>query len=507
MTMYEQVLDDCCEGLASSMAVSDLGGVRKYILELSPKSFGKLTNRQASYGEDILNQFIASGDPDYSLLSGKSELILALSLYCSRLPEDARIARYKSICDKIWSERLDLLSETVYNDLENGRAGIVLALTYLYVLCADDRIEDLISKLLLLMVSDARFHKKSITWFRSDLVQGRGELFRDNSDVIFALSYVNSVFRNEFLGILLSSILVDVRRSVRDNAGRLQQPGASSTMRRIPNSVYEGQSQELLEWVGMLEGLTNSSIQEEEGLNFNLNGLTKYDGFSTLIKNNFFEFVREISPRVLDNVISELARSCSELNQYQVLNILKATHVEKEKARFRIIFRRLKLRVEMIDKSEILTNETPVNSTFYRNCMLFASMSVDDFFNTDLTINQKGVFYRMINSNWLYSYNYEKKRFIGCFSVNRYDKSILVNTELLDGFLIRLFMYLSGRGSCVSQFKRDVLDNLNLEINEEHLKNRLLLLIRQGILIPTVENFQLIPLPMNIRYSQLRVMA
>ena len=492
MTLYEEVLSESYVGVRSSGNVNDPGMVRKYIQELSSEPSGKLTNRQASHGEDILNQFLASDDPDYSLFSGKSGLILALSLYCSKLPENERIARHALIREKIWSERPLLLSETVYNDLENGRAGIALALTVFYLLRADDQVEDIISSLLLLMISDARFYKKSVTWFRSDLVQCRGELFRDNSDVIFALGYVNSIFRNEFLGMLLSGIWVDVRRFRRDNADGVQsQRIAPGTRILVPaHAKDDGGSPELLEWLGVLEGLTNSSIREGEAAHFKLNGLTKREGFATLIQHNFFEFVKEIPSQVLDNIISELTSLCSDLNQYQILNVIKATRVEKDGARFRIVFRRLRLRVEMIDKSAILVNDAPPSSTFYKNCALFSDMPVDDFFNTNLTINQNKVFYRMINSNWLYSYNYEKKRFIGCFSVNRYDKSILVNTDLLDGFLPRLFMYLSGRGGCVAQFKRDVLDNLNLEINEEHLKNRLLLLIRQGILIPTGKSAQ-----------------
>lgn len=491
MTLYEEVLSEGYVELTSSRNVSDPGMVRKYIQELSSEPSGKLTNRQASHGEDILNQFLASDDPNYSLFSGKSGLILALSLYCSKLPENERIARHALICEKIWSERPLLLSETVYNDLENGRAGIALALTVFYLLRADDQVEDIISNLLLLMISDARFHKKSITWFRSDLVQCSGELFRDNSDVIFALGYVNSIFRNEFLGMLLSGIWVDVRRFRRYNAGGVQPQGMTTGTRNIPaHAKDDGSSSELLEWLGILEELTNSSIREGEAAHFKLNGLTKREGFATLIQHNFFEFVKEIPSQLLDNIISELTRLCSDLNQYQILNVIKATRVEKDSARFRIVFRRLRLRVEMIDKSAILVNDAPANSTFYKNCALFTGMPVDDFFNTNLTINQNKVFYRMINSNWLYSYNYEKKRFIGCFSVNRYDKSILLNTDLLDGFLPRLFMYLSGRGGCIAQFKRDVLDNLNLEINEEHLKNRLLLLIRQGILIPTGKSAQ-----------------
>lgn len=483
MAIYEHVLDDCYDVLGSS-PVSDPGMVRKYILELTSTSSRKLTSDQVSRGENIFNQFITSENPDYSLVNGKSGLIMALSLYCSKLPDDVRAARHRSVCDKIWSERPVLLSETVYNDLENGRAGIVLALTHFYLLRADYRIRDLISNLLLLIIADARFHKKSITWFRSDLIQGRGGLFRGNSDMIFALSYVNSIFRNEFLHILLSSILVDNRRSKYYNADRAQSLAASSRWQNAASEGQEGQESEFSEWLGTLERLTASSVRGKEELNFNLNGLTKYEGFSALIKNNFSDFVKEISPRILDSIISELAISCSGLDQYQVLNVLKSTELDKGKARFKIILRRLKLRIEMIDKSEVLLDEAPADTTYYKNCKLFADMSLNDFFNTNMTINQNGMFYRMINSNWLYSYRYEKKRFIGCFSVNRYDKNILINTELLDGFLPKLFMYLSGRGGCVNQFKNDVLDKLNLEINEEHLKNRLLLLVRQGILVP-----------------------
>lgn len=485
MTIYEQVLDDCYDVLGPSMGGSDPGVVRKYILELASKSSGKLTSHQASYGEDIMNQFIASDDTDYSLFGGKSGMIMALSLYCSNLSEGARSARHKSICDKVWSERPVLLSETVYNDLENGRAGIVLALTHLYVLRPDHRIEDIISNLLGLMISDARFHKKSVTWFRSDLVPGRRELSVANRDVIFALSYVNRIFRNDFLDILLKSILTDSPRFLRYKVGNVQQQDSARRSARALHSVCTVQEDsDALALLEALERLTNSSIPGVAKVNFNLNGLTKYEGFATLVKNNFFEFAKEVSQRELDNVISELVRLCPDLNQYQIFNVLKSIRVEDRKSRFRILLRRLRLRIEMIDKSEILISGAPPNATFYKNCVLFAGMSVSEFFNTNLTINQDGVFYRLINSNWLYSFKYEKKRFIGCFSVSRYDKSILVNTDLLDGFLPKLFMYLSGRGGCVSQFKKDVLDGLNLEINDEHLKNRLLLLVRQGILIP-----------------------
>ena len=484
--MYNEVLGDFHEGLVSS-EVSDPDMVRKYILDLFSESSGKLTSRATSYGENILNQFLTSDDPDYSLFGGKSEKIMALSLYCSMLPANARITKRKMISEKIWSERPILLSETFYNDLENGRAGIVLALTYFYLLRADDRIEDIISNLLLLMISDARFHKKSITWFRSDLVQGRGKLFRDDSDVIFALNYVNTIFRNEFLGILLGNILVDIRRFPGYDSDNIQQSGSVREVQRILGFTYAEQhdhNSELLGWFTNLKRLANSSIRETSESNFYLNGLTKSVGFSTLIKNNFFDFAKEIPSQVMDDIISELTGSCTVLNQYQILNVIRATRLEKEKSKFRIIFRRLRLRVEMIDKSEIFNQEAADNSTFYENCKAFAAMPMCDFFNVKFTINQAGMFYRLINSNWLYSYQYEKKRFIGCFSISRYDKSIFVNTELLDGFLPRLFMYLSGQSGCINQFKVDVLDKLNLEINDEHFRNRLLLLIRQGILVP-----------------------
>jgi len=490
MIMYNEVLEDCYEAQASPIDVFGPEKVRQYLSELSSKPFGKLTPRQISYGDNILNQFLASNDPNYALYGGKSELIMALSLYCSMLPENAGLERHNLICEKLWSERPLLLSETVYNDLENGRAGILLALTYFYLLRADDRIEDILSNLLLMMISDARFYKKSISWFRSDLVPGRNDLYRDNSDVIFALNYVKSVFKNEFLGMLLTSIWIGAQRFPGKNPDNMQQPaniGEAYEILFAHAELYDHKS-ELLVWLRNLERITSSSIQDIGGLNFKLNGLTKPAGFSILLKNNFFEFVKEISSQVLDDIISELSLLCTDLNQYQILNVLKNISSDKERSKFKILLRRLRLRAEIIDKSEVFGTKTAHNLTFYENCKLFASMPMRDFFDVKLTINQEEICYRLINSNWLYSYKYEKKRFVGCFSVIRYDKSIFINTELLDGFLPKLFLHLSGQSGCINQFKRDVLQNLNLEINDEHFKNRLLLLIRQGILIPTEGN-------------------
>ncbi|MCF0064406.1 hypothetical protein MUK70_25535 [Dyadobacter chenwenxiniae] len=432
-----------------------------FILGLPIDNSNVLSKYQIQLGEEIFEKFLNSDSTNYTLINGKSGMILAVALYLKSIQDQEKKSKIQTLFDKIENDKYIILSDVLYNDLEEGRAGILLALSYILVLKFDRRINSIFLLLLELLIKDARFYKKGVTWLKSDLKEPESCIWQESEGIRLSLSHINGLFDHEFVRILIDSIVVPFK-----------------------SKKISSKSTSNMRWKDILERLTHQLYNENSEKKIDIGLNKKVQGFHDIIEANFKDVFSSLPPFDLGGIIAEITSSCHRLNQYEIFGALKTVRLDMDANLFRLLQRRMRLRAWLIDRSNIFSHAHEPDPRFYAYAIQFSEMDNHNFFDIKLAVNQIDIHYIVLKSNWLYAMKYKKMNTIGCFSVRRFDKYIFINMDVLDRFVSQLLIYLLNKECSINEFKQSVFNNRSLYFDHYNFRNRILLLIKQGIFIP-----------------------